>query len=192
MASKEQLDKYEAFKDKCWELVMNEEPLPDNVPWKSRDLKGFTIAHHYAKYAVLPETFTGWSLKGGKKDITVAEVAFVNNTLPDNFGRWDLFPLLFPGKTMQDVKEAFEYVEQAKAEFQRNVVEHRELMDRIEKSVKESSDELKAKRDTAAKEDEEKAKEAVSAVAGAVLGIGISLLHNLFKSKDGSDNQARH
>jgi len=168
MSSKQQDSEQEAFKSECWEAVMLENLLPDTAPWRTKDLNGDTLAHLYAKYGVLPDSFSEWKLCSRRTGKTVAEVAMENDTLPENFVRYDLFPVLFPGKSLTDVKEAFAIIPTLKTQLQTatsnyEILRHsclksqlirddyektrQSLSERVQVSVQKSSEALAAKRE---------------------------------------------
>ncbi len=167
MASKNQLQEQEIFKEKCWQLVSQKEKLPEipNIPWKTKNIDGDTLAHLYAEYAVLPDSFSEWKLCSRRTGKTVAEVAMEHDTLPESFDRYDMFPILFPGKSLFDVQEAFETLPHLRCvinsmsdEIERMSKEQprlepveeklrQDLSDRIEKSVQQTSEELRIERE---------------------------------------------
>lgn len=170
MASKQQAWEQEALKETYWELVAKREKFPENVhiPWKTKNEDGDTLAHIYARYAVLPDSFSEWKLCSRRTGKTVAEVAIENNTLPESFDRYDLFPILFHGHSLYEVKKEFDNIPSLKNDIKvlSDEIERLEgtskyqprlepvqeqirqdLSDRIEKSVEQTSAELRAERE---------------------------------------------
>ncbi len=185
MASKKQLQELEAFKNQCWELIKQKEKLPENtnIPWRIRNENGDTLAHIYATYAVLPDSFSEWKLRSDRNGQTVAEVAAQYYTLPDSFDRYDMFPNLFSGHSLAEVKKEFDNIPSLKNDInvlndeldrmrKENVklesVEkelRKSLSDRIEKSVEQTSAELAAER--------EKNTDILSSSYGSLIELGI-------------------
>lgn len=101
----------EVTSEKIFKAIKAMKPLPENTPWLLRNERGETVAHLYAAYAFLPQSFNQWGARVGVGGETVAEIALANHTLPSTFSRYDLFPSLFPMRSFYDIKEALELLD---------------------------------------------------------------------------------